>query len=536
MSYLDASTGPASYSLFGIRLDVATPAHITLAVWESVVARTGLRVIVADLWTLLLAQREYAVWEALSAAEYVVPADDDAVIRRLTRSRGTPGIQPETLLFDLCEAAARSDKAMVLLAPDAEITADVALLRQFWPALRAAGISRQAINGEDDAGDDLVRAVNTLRPDVLLVGGESPWQEWWVHTHREQLHAGVTVLLPSLHVAIAAAAQRAGASIQGLRRLRRQAALQRAVATTIGPAASASAETLGTWLHEAREGLQELSSAIQARRPAPALRRLAALPEPQRSGVRVHVAELRDGSGYLTSRRFGGSPLARLGPPRQPRALPAPGATFDVADQPTTLLSLDALRAAVPPTVTGYIVKSDAPSPEPAQLPAPIPADAQPATPTAPAASSPSADAASAASEPERVPSPAAPLAPTQRLRRRPAAASDGGRAELPATRRLKQRPSGPANAESETELAASPRVPEAEAGTLPARSAATIPLADVDEPSAAAGGTAPHAAMSAPPANAPADAAQAAPPARRRYRTRRWRRIPPRRRRGSKR
>lgn len=326
--------------------------------------------------------------------------------------------------------------------------------------------------------------------------------------------------------------------MQGLRRLRRQAALQRAVSTTIGPAASASAETLGTWLHDARDGLQVLTNAIHARRPAPALRRLAALPEPQSSGVRVHVAELRDANGYLLSRRLGGSPLARLGPPRQPRALPAPAAMDDVADQPTTLLTLDALRASARPAVNGPIVDAAAQPPTLSHQAASSARDAQSgalaaeAQAEAQAPVQPGADAG----ESGRAPAPAAPLAPTQRLRRRPAASDTVGHEELPATRRLPKLPRPPAGSEPDEEPAASLGALESDAAAPPARAAATIPLADSDEllAPAAQATTGPAGRVDA--TLTPAQAASVPAQPARRYRTRRWRRLPPRRKRGSRR
>ena len=366
---MDPSSGIVSYSFFGIRVDIATPAHATLSIWESALARSGLRIVLADLWTFLFAQRDYSVWEALSSADYVLPAGNPTILRRLMRSHDVPILQPELLLADLFGAATRDDKVVALLAPEDEVSADVALARQIWPSLQAAGLTKNTLNMSNASDPELARAVNTMRPDILVVGGDSPWQERWMHEHRGTLDVGVALMLPTLHAAIAACAQRAGVPVVGLGRLRRRAALQRALATTIGPMATASAATLGSWLQEARGGLSEWSEALQAHRTPAALKRLDPLARPPGSHVTVHVAELRDREEMDAARRLGAPPLARLTlPSRRPAALPAAEqqtaeqqtaerrAAF--ADQPTVALSLDALRGNVPQVVTGYVVET----------------------------------------------------------------------------------------------------------------------------------------------------------------------------------
>jgi UDP-N-acetyl-D-mannosaminuronic acid transferase (WecB/TagA/CpsF family) len=362
---MDPSSGIVSYSFFGIRVDIATSARATLSIWESALARSGLRIVLADLWTFLFAQRDYSVWEALSSADYVLPAGNPTILRRLMRSHDVPILQPELLLADLFGAATRNDKVVALLAPEDEVSADVALARQIWPSLRAASLTKNTLNMSNATDPELARAVNTMRPDVLVVGGDSPWQERWMHEHRGTLDVGVAIMLPTLHAALAACAQRAGVPVAGLGRMRRRAALQRALATTIGPMATASAATVSSWLQEARGGLSEWSEALQVHRTPAALKRLDPLALPG-SHVTVHVAELRDRDEIEAARRLGAPPLARLTlPSRLPAALPAAEQQTDerraaFADQPTVALSLDALRGNTPPpqVVTGYVVET----------------------------------------------------------------------------------------------------------------------------------------------------------------------------------
>jgi UDP-N-acetyl-D-mannosaminuronic acid transferase (WecB/TagA/CpsF family) len=406
---MDSSAGIVSYSFLGIRVDVANPAHATLSIWEAALARSGLRVVLADLWTFLFAQRDYSVWESLSSADFVLPAGNPSILRRLMRSPNLPILQPELLLVDLCAAATRNNKVVALLAPEGELSADVALARQVWPTLEAVGLSKNTLNTADPTDPELVRAVNALRPDILMVGGDSPWQERWLHEQRGRLDVGVAVVFPTLHAASAGGPPRAGVPVAGLGRLRRQAALQRAMSTTIGPMATASAATLGSWLQEARGGLSEWSEALQARRAPAALKRLGPLALPAGnpgSHVTVRVAELRDSDEIEASRRLGAPPLARLAQPAQPPALPPAEQRETFADQPTVALSLDGLRGAPPQVVTGYIVQTIDHT-----------AAAEGAAPAAGAGSG-DEDAANAA------PSPPGQLAPTTRLAARFAAAA----------------------------------------------------------------------------------------------------------------
>ena len=67
-TFRDDSGDTASYSLFGVRIDASTPALAARVIFEAAAERRGLRMVLADLWTLLLAQRDFSVWEALSAA------------------------------------------------------------------------------------------------------------------------------------------------------------------------------------------------------------------------------------------------------------------------------------------------------------------------------------------------------------------------------------------------------------------------------------------------------------------------------------
>lgn len=483
---MDPIADPTSLTLFGIRVDSATSKQATLAIWESAISRGGLRVVLTDIWALLMAQRDYTMWEALSAADYVLPLADDAVIRRLVQRRHIPAIWPEQMLRELFDAAVRSAKSVVMLMPKDELKSTSELLGKVWPELKFHALSR---GDPDDPEPDtkVVRAVNAIGPELLVLGGNSPWQECWAHTHRDALDIGAIVLLPQLMPTLLAIGQHAGLAVTGAGRSRRKMALQRAVASTIGPAASASAETVGSWLQEARQELSEWSAALHARRPPAALRRLGALPAPQKRHVAVRVQEW-NAADMSSSRWIGISPLARLGPPRPVRVAPAPPLALppptrpaprptapprprppEVPDelrslwseQPTVSLSLEALQSGDLSIVTGYLVESNGANRQPETVtdgmdsqrpvfhmpvaegsynlklgePRTADGDAPPRQ----------GETEPASSERENShPSLEAPLAPTTRLRSRDADALAASHAssesvdDLPATRRLR--------------------------------------------------------------------------------------------------
>jgi UDP-N-acetyl-D-mannosaminuronic acid transferase (WecB/TagA/CpsF family) len=491
---MEPLAGSESCSLLGIRVDIATPAHAALAIWDSATSRSGLRVILADLWTLLFAQRDYSVWEALSSADYVLLAGNATILRRLLRRRDVPILQPEPLLTDLLDAATRGGKSVALVAPPQELSVDLALLRQTWPTLQSDGFSKATATSLATKDHVLLRAVNDMHPDILVLGGDSPWQERWMHEHRGMLDVGVMILFPSLQSALAAGAQCAGMPAPGLGRLRRQATLQRAMATTIGPMATASAATVGSWLQEARDELSGWSAALQARRTPTALRRLGTPGRPYSSHAGIRVAELPGPAEIDLARRLGGSPLARLRPPSHFPALPPADRRSLIAEQPTIALPLNALRASIPQVVSSYLIETVEPSKSEASENAALVARSDqaaydqendqedgstalvpPEAPTTllPAPVDGAAEAASATT-------PADP-GPTQRLPNRvPASNFD----ELPPTRRL-QRPA-----------VLPPQVPAADApasvpATTPPEEAAPVP-SQTSDPFAPVGDTPP--------------------------------------------
>ncbi|HEY7984614.1 MAG TPA: hypothetical protein VID73_10630 [Ktedonobacterales bacterium] len=452
---MDNSGSLNSHALFGVRVDSLTPAQVAVAIWEGVTTRREMMVVLADVWTLLLAQREYAMWEALVASDFVLPVEDDAVIRRLAHRLHIPVVQPGLLLHDLCGAAMQTQKKVTFVGPEDEIESDVALVRRIWPTLKLGGVSRwSAVGAEPD--DVMVRKLNDEAADLFIVGGETFWQEDFMHARRDALTTKVIVLLPTLHTALAAVAQHSGVPVSSIGRLRRKAALQRAYATTIAPAASASAAAMGTLLQGARHGISDISAAFHAQRPPAALRRLQGLQGLQRlrapaeRTVAVRMTEWRDPGESEIMRRLITSPLTRITPRPMP-ALPPPKPPQVVvvedesggwmADQPTVSLTLDAIRDSIPsslgplanpsmdsssrnPAANGHIPGGiPIPPSNSGVMPIPggsLPGVARPAAPY-PAASTPAASAPGA--PPSAAASGAFPsqLAPTTQLGRPPA-------------------------------------------------------------------------------------------------------------------
>lgn len=364
--YRGETEEPSSYSLFGVRIDVVAPTVAARVIFEAASDRRCLRVVLADLWTLLLAQRDYSVWESLSGADFVLPSADDPVIRRLTRRRDIAPVWPDHLLHDLLLAMEHSESTLLVMAPADELSADLVLIQRLWPRLRASGIEMGHPEDTPIERERLARAASAGQADVLLLGGNSPWQERWAFEQRSVLHAGAVVLLPSVQASLIAIAQRAGLKVPGPAWMRRRVALQRAYEATLAPAAAASARTLNELLRGPRETLSQSPLGRWRLNPS-ALHRLA-LPRSAR-GTRkalrapapVRVAEWH-GSDDSAIRRLTASPLERLSTPRATPlpALPPPGGELDVADQPTILFTREELLAHMPDVVTGHIVEPPA--------------------------------------------------------------------------------------------------------------------------------------------------------------------------------
>ncbi|HEY7834241.1 MAG TPA: WecB/TagA/CpsF family glycosyltransferase [Ktedonobacterales bacterium] len=481
----------ASYSLFGVRIDAFTPALAARLIFEGAVEGRALRVVLADLWTLLLAQRDFSVWESLSAADYVLPAGDDPVVRRLTGRHHIPPIWPDQLLNDLLLALEQHERSVVLMAPADEIGADMELVHRLWPRLRVTDVSMERLTESKTESksvasvehERLARAVNAGQPDVFVVGGNSPWQERWTFEQRANLRAGATLVLPALQPALAAIAQRSGLKVPAPAWMRRRVAFQRAFAATLAPTAAASARVLNDLLRGPRQsplGRWHLTPA--------SLQRLSLLREARKSQVPVRVAEWR-GSDESAIRRLTESPLARLGPPRGGPplpALPAPAENREAADQPTMIFTREELRALLPDVVTGHIVElpeatrgagagqpADAVialGPKAGTAPAPGgPADPYETSPLPPDEQPPQA---AQSAPPERVAA-TPPLAPTTMLPGRPRRpkVNFAARAEPapPAESKPASPPPAPAGALSPTSPIASPALRLEELNTLKA-------------------------------------------------------------------
>ena len=363
---ISANSEPTSYMLFGVRIDAIAPAVVARAIFEGATDHRRLRVVLADFWSLLLAQRDFSVWESLSGADFVLPSAADAVVRRLTRRRGVPAIVPDLLLSELLLAMEHSNTSLALMAPADELAFDVGLIRRLWPRLRVMDVSMERLSDSSMEDERLAREVKSARADVLLVGGNSPWQERWSFEQRATLQVGATVLLPVVQATLAAIAQRSGMSVPAPAWMRRRAVARRAYDVTLAPTAAASARTLNELLRGPREALQQSPLAKWRLNPA-TLQRLSLAREARKAAkpAPVRVAEWR-GSDESAIRRLTESPLARLGPPRGATPLPAlpalppPSDDMDVADQPTIRFTREELLAQVPEVVTGYIVEPSA--------------------------------------------------------------------------------------------------------------------------------------------------------------------------------
>jgi len=136
---------------------------------------------------VMLARRDAEFMEILNSASLLIPDGIGIVYAsRLTKSkisRRVPGID---LLIDLFGAIQNTDKTLFFLggAPGvAEAAADK--VREGFPGLSVVEARHGYFRDEDD--EDVIAAINAVKPDIVLVGLGFPRQEKWIYRYRDKL-------------------------------------------------------------------------------------------------------------------------------------------------------------------------------------------------------------------------------------------------------------------------------------------------------------------------------------------------------------
>ncbi len=97
----------------------------------------------------------------------------------------------------LFEAAKKERPLRVFLLGAAEGVAERAAdnIHKRWPAVEVIGTYSPPLGFEKDEEENnrILEMVKETTPDVLVVGLGAPKQEFWVHCHRESIHASVAL-------------------------------------------------------------------------------------------------------------------------------------------------------------------------------------------------------------------------------------------------------------------------------------------------------------------------------------------------------
>jgi N-acetylglucosaminyldiphosphoundecaprenol N-acetyl-beta-D-mannosaminyltransferase len=118
-------------------------------------------------------------------------------ISRLLRRPLPQRVTGSDLVPALLGAATRETPLRVYLlgaAPGVGQRAAVNIAKR-WPAVEVVGIYSPPLGFENNPAENaaILDRITAARPDVLIVGLGAPKQELWVHAHRDQITASVTL-------------------------------------------------------------------------------------------------------------------------------------------------------------------------------------------------------------------------------------------------------------------------------------------------------------------------------------------------------
>lgn len=146
-------------------------------------------IVTADASAIVIAQRDAELRTIINTADLVVP-DSNGVVwacRRLgypVRQR-VPGIE---LMERLCMLGAQRGYSAFLFGSQPGVADEAAArLQASYPGLRVAGTMHGYIAPDDEP--ELIRRIQSARPDMLFVALGIPRQEKWIRRH--QAHLGV---------------------------------------------------------------------------------------------------------------------------------------------------------------------------------------------------------------------------------------------------------------------------------------------------------------------------------------------------------
>lgn len=146
-------------------------------------------VVTLNTYGLMLSFRDNEFYDILNHADVITPDGNGILLG--ARLLGVPlkervcGID---LIYEICKLCVKENYSLFLLGGKEESARGAKEnLEKDFPGLRITGIQNGYFSSEEE--DVIIRTINTLKPDVLLVGLGMPKQEKWIYSHRRGLQS-----------------------------------------------------------------------------------------------------------------------------------------------------------------------------------------------------------------------------------------------------------------------------------------------------------------------------------------------------------
>ena len=174
-------------------------------------------------WTASSVNRHPELMDILRNAE-LVTADGMPIVwlSRLLNAPLAERVTGADLVPALCEHIARTGHSIYFLGGRGDVGQQAAdLLQKQYPGLNVVGCSSPFVHTEGEAmlntreqDQQILDEINTVKPDILLIGFGNPKQELWFNRNKTQLDAAVSIGIGGTYEFITGSVKRAPKWIQ----------------------------------------------------------------------------------------------------------------------------------------------------------------------------------------------------------------------------------------------------------------------------------------------------------------------------------
>lgn len=188
---------PKHISVLGSRLSLCSKAELLSSIRDAIILDHKLTILSGNIYSYNLAYENPWLRQYLNQADYV--RLDGAGVRLGARILGYAA--PERLTWadfgwDLADFSARNGFTQYLLGSRPGIADRAAArLRQRFPALKILGVHHGFFDKASGSleNEAVLREVNAVRPNILIVGFGMPLQEHWLVENRGKLEVNVVL-------------------------------------------------------------------------------------------------------------------------------------------------------------------------------------------------------------------------------------------------------------------------------------------------------------------------------------------------------